>query len=251
MMRAKLWRPLSALLQRMTFTSTGHRLRIHHTAISCPSTKLRNHFLGKTFCSQFSREVTAQCWNCGAKPQQGSIPFLACSCCRAVQPIDPSVDFFHIFGLEKDYELGDVNLEGKYKDWQKKLHPDLVHSKSQQERDFAAEQSARLIDAYRTLGNPLSRAIYMLRLEGIDVNEEETISEPGLLAEIMEVREAVEEAPDSKTLNEIQSQMQEKLQEWSNSFANAFQTKKFDLALTCIRRMKYYDRVIEETRKRL
>ncbi|KAJ8752253.1 hypothetical protein K2173_003889 [Erythroxylum novogranatense] len=90
-----------------------------------------------------------------------------------------------------------------------------------------------------------------LRLEGIDVNEEETISEPGLLAEIMEVREAVEEAPDSKTLNEIQSQMQEKFQEWSNSFANAFQTKKFDLALTCIRRMKYYDRVIEEIGKRL
>lgn len=23
------------------------------------------------------------------------------------------------------------NLEGKYKDWQKKLHPDLVHSKSE------------------------------------------------------------------------------------------------------------------------
>ena len=32
---------------------------------------------------------------------------------------------------EKKYELEDNNLEGKYKDWQKKLHPDLVHSKSE------------------------------------------------------------------------------------------------------------------------
>ena len=32
---------------------------------------------------------------------------------------------------EKKYELEDANLEGKYKDWQKKLHPDLVHSKSE------------------------------------------------------------------------------------------------------------------------
>ncbi|KAJ8752346.1 hypothetical protein K2173_003982 [Erythroxylum novogranatense] len=62
--------------------------------------------------------------------------------------LDCKVLFFVNRLKEKDYELGDVNLEGKYKDWQKKLHPDLVHSKSQQERDFAAEQSARLIDAW-------------------------------------------------------------------------------------------------------
>lgn len=32
---------------------------------------------------------------------------------------------------KKEYNIGDGNLEGKYKDWQKKLHPDLVHSKSE------------------------------------------------------------------------------------------------------------------------
>ena len=32
---------------------------------------------------------------------------------------------------EKKYELDAGSLEGKYKDWQKKLHPDLVHNKSQ------------------------------------------------------------------------------------------------------------------------
>ncbi|CAM8994348.1 unnamed protein product [Rhodiola kirilowii] len=96
--------------------------------------------------------------------------------------------------------------EGKYKDWQKKLHPDLVHSKSQKEKDYAAEQSSRVIDAYRKLENPLSRAIYMLKLKGIDVDEEQTISEPELLGEIMDIREAVEEAVDSQALTEIQIQ---------------------------------------------
>ncbi|GAU28810.1 hypothetical protein TSUD_21470, partial [Trifolium subterraneum] len=65
---------------------------------------------------------------------------------------------------EKKYDIEGIDLEGKYKDWQKKLHPDLVHSKSQKERDFAAEQSARVIDAYRTLGKPLSRAIYIVSI---------------------------------------------------------------------------------------
>lgn len=35
------------------------------------------------------------------------------------------------FIREKKYEIDDSNLEGKYKDWQKKLHPDLVHTKSE------------------------------------------------------------------------------------------------------------------------
>lgn len=142
-------------------------------------------------------------------------------------------------------------MEVKYKNWQKKLHPDLVHSKPEKEREFAAEQSARVIDAYRTLNNALSRAIYILKLEGVNVNEEETVSEPELLAEIMEIREAVEEAPDYQALKEIQSLMQEKLQNWSNSFASAFRDHKFEEAKNCIRRMTYYDRVNEEIVKRL
>lgn len=32
---------------------------------------------------------------------------------------------------ERKYDSVEEHLEGKYKDWQKKLHPDLVHSKSE------------------------------------------------------------------------------------------------------------------------
>lgn len=165
--------------------------------------------------------------------------------------MDQSVDYFQIFRLEKKYDVEGENLEGKYKEWQKKLHPDLVHSKSEKERGYAAEQSARVNDAYRTLSNPLSRAIYILRLQGVDVEEEETLSDPELLGEILEIREAVEEAADSQVLNQIQSQMREKLNHWSNSFANAFRCGKFAEALDSIRRMTYYDRVNKEIVKKL
>lgn len=95
---------------------------------------------------------------------------------------------------EKKFDIDDENLERKYKDWQKKLHPDLVHSKSkvqslrllhffyilylvyvfvvvptlclffQEEREYAAEQSARVIDAYRTLTDALARAVYIVSI---------------------------------------------------------------------------------------
>lgn len=191
-----------------------------------------------------------RCWNCDAVAPT-SVVFLVCDSCRTIQPVDQSVDYFQIFGLEREYEIGDVNLDSKYKDWQKKLHPDLVHSKSDKEREYAAEQSARVIDAYRTLSKLLPRAIYILKLEGVDVNEEDTISEVELLNEIMEIREAVEDASGSQQLNQIQSQMQEKLTHWSNAFAKALQNRSFDEAVSSIQRMTYYERVKEEITKKL
>ncbi|WCJ34154.1 hypothetical protein M5689_015475 [Euphorbia peplus] len=229
--RKEQWTCLSKLLLRCrAIHSKSPSAPFLNSTLFFPTAKSPNspHFHAKRFASQSSQH---NCWNCNAHSQQ--LLFLLC-------------DSFS-FGLsnneldvnrEKNYEL-DVNkenLHGKYKDWQKKLHPDLVHSNSEKEREFAAQQSSRVIDAHRTLKDPILRAIYILKLEGVDVNEEETISEPQLLAEIMEIREAVEEAPDFTALTDIQTLMTEKLQHWSNSFANAFGRQKFEEAIDCFRK---------------
>ncbi|PWA92233.1 DNAJ heat shock N-terminal domain-containing protein [Artemisia annua] len=202
-------------------------------------------FTGK-FCTFSGGNEFGRCWNC--KSEKG---FLICESCGCVQPVDQKVDYFSIFGLERRFDIDDGSLEGTYKNWQKKLHPDLVHTKSKEEREYAAEQSARVIDAYTTLRKPLKRAIYIMRLEGVEVDEEQTVSEPELLGEIMEIREAVEEASDSQALNKIHSQMEEKLSHWSDTFGNAFGSKKYDEALKAIQRMTYYHRVNEEIVKKL
>lgn len=155
------------------------------------------------------------------------------------------------FSRERVYNIRDDNLEGKYKDWQKKLHPDLVHSKSEKEKAFAAEQSARVIDAYHTLSKPLSRALYLLQLEGVHVDEEKTVEDPDLLAEMMDIREEVEEADGSETLEQIQAQIQTKLEAWSKSFQEAFQKRDYDEAIASTQRMRYYERAIEAIVKKL
>ncbi|GER33415.1 co-chaperone protein HscB [Striga asiatica] len=203
------------------------------------------------FCSQSNSDLKSHCWNCGSEPDNNTTPFLFCQACHSVQPVNEAIDYFQIFGQGREYKLEVDKLEKKYKDWQKKLHPDLVHSKSQREREYAAEQSARVIDAYRTLTDPLSRAIYILKLEGVLVDEEERITDPELLAEIMELREAVDEANDTRALNEIQSQLQEKLVHSTDSFEDAYQNKNFEDALASIRRMTYYKRASEEIVKKV
>ncbi|XP_073004849.1 iron-sulfur cluster co-chaperone protein HscB homolog [Typha latifolia] len=255
-----------ALLRRDYLFPVGHHLtpsRVFHTRLfllfSDPLVRRRpcsfreSKVWGK---SSFSSSESGhgggplRCWNCGVSSAAAK-PFLACGSCGSVQPVDPSVDYFRIFGLERTYDIKDDNLEGKYKDWQKKLHPDLVHTKSENEKAFAAEQSARVIDAYHTLRKPLSRALYLLKLEGIQVDEEKTVADPDLLVEMMEIREAVEEASDSQTLKQIQSQAQKKLEAWSNSFQEAFNKQHFNSAVTSTQRMRYYEKAIEEVVKKL
>ncbi|KAL3347321.1 hypothetical protein AABB24_021146 [Solanum stoloniferum] len=213
-----------------------------------PSRKL--NFLGRTLFSSEAAQKNS-CWNCCNGVSSNTTPFLVCTACGCVQPVDQSVDYFQIFGLEKKYEIEGENLERKYKDWQRKLHPDLVHTKSQKEREYAAEQSARVIDAYRTLTDPLSRAIYLLKLEGVHVDEEEKINDVELLTEMLEIRETVEEADDSQALKQIQGQIQGKFEQSSISFADAFQSRKYEEALAAIRRLTYYKRANEEIVKKL
>ncbi|KAK1387456.1 iron-sulfur cluster co-chaperone protein HscB-like [Heracleum sosnowskyi] len=154
-------------------------LRENHRVcqISKPQLLVNAKFFGRNICSDSC--VTTSCWNCNAVAASMN-PFLVCQSCRAVQPVDHSIDYFHIFSLKKKFDIDDINLERKYKDWQKKLHPDFVHSKSKEEREHAAEQSGRM------------------RLEGVEVDDEKTVTESELLSEIMEIREAVEEAADPR-----------------------------------------------------
>lgn len=90
-----------------------------------------------------------------------------------------------------------------------------------------------------------------MKLQGVPVDEEQTVSDPDLLAEIMEIRESVEEATDSQALKQIQTEVLGKMKRWSESFASAFESQETEGALNAIRRMTYYKRANEEIVKRL
>ncbi|KAK9154581.1 hypothetical protein Sjap_002061 [Stephania japonica] len=247
-------RQISTFSTNLTPKSDPSRQSAHSRVPNKPigGSKLDYALFGRDFSS--SSSGLDKCWSCGAIA--ASKPFLFCESCRSVQPFDHSVDYFQIFGLERAFAIDDSGLESKYKDWQKKLHPDLVHTKSRsslslKEKEYAAEQSARVIDAYRTLRTPLLRAIYLMQLEGAHVDEEQTVSDPELLAEIMEIREAVEEVANPPALQQIQFQVKGSLDHWSKSFENAFKKRKFEEAITSIQRMTYYSRINEEIMRKL
>ena len=54
----------------------------------------------------------------------------------------------------------------------RKLHPDRFAAKPLTEQEAALAQASLLNDAYRTLKEPVARTAYLLKLEGIEIEEQ-------------------------------------------------------------------------------
>lgn len=111
---------------------------------------------------------------------------------------------FELLNLPITFALDMNKLEAAYFSAQRQYHPDRFTNKAPEERARAAEVSAMLNDAYRTLRNPLKRAEHLLELLHVSASNEANVTTPdvGLLCEIMALQEALAEGrtPDIQGL---------------------------------------------------
>jgi molecular chaperone HscB len=156
-------------------------------------------------------DATATCWSCGT---MRAVHF--CSACGKVQPPVP-VDYFTFFALPRKLNLDTALLEREFYELSRKLHPDLCARADKREQEWSLEQSSLLNDAYRTLKDPIKRTEYLLRLEGVELEEQsKTATEkarasgeikkqvvpPDLLEEVFELNMQLEELRAQKKLGE-------------------------------------------------
>jgi molecular chaperone HscB len=110
-----------------------------------------------------------------------------------------SRDHFELFGLPRSFALDERSLESRYHELQSSAHPDRHASRPEAERRLSMQWSTRINEAYRLLRAPLTRARYLLELEGVDVAAENNTAMPvDFLMQQMEWREALDEARDAR-----------------------------------------------------
>jgi molecular chaperone HscB len=156
-------------------------------------------------------EDTHSCWSCGS---MRAAHF--CEACGKVQPPVP-VDYFSFFGLPPKLDLDVKILEKDFYDLSRRLHPDLNARADSKEQEWSLEQSSLLNDAYRTLKDPIKRTEYLLRLEGVELEEQsknateqarstgevkKQIVPPDLLEEVFELNMQLEELRMNKKMDE-------------------------------------------------
>jgi molecular chaperone HscB len=148
--------------------------------------------------------MKADCWNCG-----GAAPGRFCPQCKALQP--PAADYFDFFELPRSLAIDAKDLEKRFYALSRQLHPDLFSRKGPREREYSLEATAVLNDAYRTLRDPIARALYVLKREGFDIGEQSTKDvPPELLEEVFELNMALEElkSGDDDAIAQIESARQ-------------------------------------------
>ncbi len=146
---------------------------------------------------------TPACWSCGSMRAAHY-----CQSCGKVQPATP-VDYFAFFGRSRKLHLDLANLERDFYALSRKLHPDLyAQSSGAEQQRWSLEKSSQLNDAYRTLKDPIARTEYLLRLEGVQLDEQSTqateaarssgqtkkqVVPPDMLEEVFELNMQIEE----------------------------------------------------------
>ena len=79
-----------------------------------------------------------------------------------------SRNFFELFDLPVSYDVDLDQLQKQYMSLQKVVHPDKFANASDQEKRVSMQQTSWINEAQTTLKDPVGRAIYMLKLKGID-----------------------------------------------------------------------------------
>src|SRR5246127_3478651 len=130
---------------------------------------------------------------------------------------DANNSYFTLFQLPQHLKLDVAALEKQFYALSRRLHPDRFASKPAFEQEAALAASSRLNDAYRTLKDPILRTQYLLKLEGVELEEEskaatdaaratgeqkKQVVPPELLEEVFELNMQLEEARMNKKTGE-------------------------------------------------
>lgn len=164
-----------------------------------------------TITAKPAPEETQSCWSCGT---MRAVHF--CEACGKVQPPAP-VDYFTFFGLPRKLDLDVAALDKDFYELSRKLHPDLNAQAGSKEQEWSLQQSSLLNDAHRTLKDPIKRTQYLLKLEGVELEEQsksateqarstgqlkKQIVPPELLAEVFDLNMQLEELRSQKKMGE-------------------------------------------------
>ncbi len=161
------------------------------------------------------------------------------------------MDHFARLGLPAALDLEPAALDKAYFALQRQWHPDRFVAKPAEERAKASIEAAALNDAYRTLKDPLSRAVYFAGLKGVEMPADgKTIDDPDLLMEAMEAREALHEAATTQAVDGLAAKVANDLKISLKGLGSLFLANDKPAIRKALLRLRYLDKFAEEARAR-
>ena len=146
---------------------------------------------------------------------------------------DSQNSYFTLFQLPQHLHLDAAALEKHFYALSRKLHPDRFASKPVSEQEAALAASSQLNDAYRTLKEPILRTQYLLKLEGVELEEQskaatdaaratggekKQVVPPELLEEVFELNMQLQEMRAARQIGEEEPELRRDLMTAKDTF---------------------------------
>lgn len=158
---------------------------------------------------------------------------------------------FELFGLPQAYAVDRDKLDAAYRDMQNTVHPDRFAAQPDAEQRVAMQWATQANEAYQTLKHPVSRGVYLLKLQGIDAfDASNTKMAPAFLMQQMEWREAIDEARASNStaaLDTLTDDLRSAHRRIEAQLADLIDSAH-DYAAACeaVRQLRFMDKLIAE-----
>lgn len=167
--------------------------------------------------------------------------------------IDFSNNYFELFDQPVGFAIDDASLTERYRALQQVLHPDRHAAATDAERRWSVQAASFVNEAYQALRSPLSRATYLLSLNGIGIDEEtDTSMPPAFLMEQMELREAMDDAGSAAdplaALDEVSERLASLGREIAEHFAEAAAGDDWRAAREHVRQWQFIDKMRRDVR---
>jgi len=155
--------------------------------------------------------------------------------------LDFNQNFFELFQLEVDFEVDLERLRGQFQILQREVHPDRYADQDPRSHQW----SMRVNEAFAVISKPLSRAIYLLGLADVELEQNPSL-EPEFLFEQIELRENLDHLAEVKDLTGLVALLDgfaSKLTAEAQQFGECFAAGELDLATRSVYRMQFLNKL--------
>jgi len=154
-------------------------------------------------------------------------------------------DHFKLFGLDRSFNIDTVLLAQVYKSLQRQLHPDKFSLKSTEDKQLSDTWSSLVNDGYNSLLKPLPRALYLLDLLEMPLQEGTIDIEPTFLMEMMDLNEEILEA-DRDEIISLGEDVRNRIGGYVEKIEAAFKSGKIEEARDEVAHMKYLTNILDK-----
>ena len=142
--------------------------------------------------------------------------------------MDFNQNYFEIFQLPVAFDLDVDELATRYRQLQASVHPDKFVSATEHEKRLSLQWATQINAAYDTLRSDLARAIYLLELSDVHIEENPQLAPDFLMAQI-ELREQLDEIGEADVLDgslakleTFKKEVNQHLSDYRSEFAAAY-----------------------------